>query len=299
MLWDDFEAGTSGGVIQNVPAKIGSWDSGAGSTSVHYGTDRPRTGAKSSKHDFVSSYNASLSKNGSFPLLYMDFWVRPEPLGGMSRNWKVWRLYGNNDQYQVQTLYLCNGELTTVEDTATGFSSTWWGSVSYTPAAWQHVQVVYKQSSPGVADGTVRSLVNSVPVGANTGNAGTRGSGSGSVAEQIRIGHYWAQDGVTDCAANPGANVYVDDVYIDTSWARVELGDKATYAASTHREILIPSAWSDNQLQVTIPATTFAAGSQVYLFVTDANNVTQSAGTPVTVGGSATAPKPPGAVVVN
>jgi len=33
------------------------------------------------------------------------------------------------------------------------------------------------------------------------------------------------------------ADSYFDDIYIDDSWARTEVGDNATYDNCTHREI--------------------------------------------------------------
>jgi len=39
---------------------------------------------------------------------------------------------------------------------------------------------------------------------------------------ELRVGHYWATDPVPGFDySNPGANVYNDSVYFDTSWSRV------------------------------------------------------------------------------
>jgi len=94
------------------------------------------------------------------------------------------------------------------------------------------------------------------------------------------------------CPANAGAHIYVDDVYIDTSWSRVEIGNAPTYAASTHREIQVAKAWADGSVTVNFNPGTFPGGSTAYLFVTDANGNT-SAGKQITIGGSSSGGAPP------
>jgi hypothetical protein len=68
--------------------------------------------------------------------------------------------------------------------------------------------------------------------------------------------------------------VWFDDCYVDSSWARVMVGNASTLAASTHREIQIPSAWSATEIEVTVNRGSFAADANAYLFVVD------SSGTP-------------------
>ncbi|KAA0890513.1 hypothetical protein [Oryzomonas rubra] len=78
--------------------------------------------------------------------------------------------------------------------------------------------------------------------------------------------------------------VYWGEVYIDTTWARVEICDSSTKAASSHCEIQIPqTTWNDSQLQIQVNQGSFANGSTAYLFVVDANNVA-SPGKQITFG---------------
>ena len=97
--------------------------------------------------------------------------------------------------------------------------------------------------------------------------------GDNAPLDQVRIGHYWATDGISGWPHdNSGANVYVDDVYFDTTWARVEVGDAATYAASTHREIQIVTAWSDTAVSFTPRRGTLPAGpAWAYVIGSDGN----------------------------
>lgn len=295
LVWDDFESGVAGRLISGSAAAVGSWDSGGGTESVTYSTSKAYAGGKSAMHDFVSNYNASLAKNLTFTRLYMDFWILTDYNDQKSRNWKTWRFYGDDDALQMAYVYQCNGQLMTRDQTNAGWSVGDWSGDGYSKNTWMHVQLVYNASSPNSADGTVRHFVNSAVHGLNSNAVMTRRNSANF--DQIRIGHYWAKDSIDGCSSNGGARVYTDNVYIDTSWARVELGNASTYGASTRREIQVPTQWSDGSVSFKLNPGTFASGSTVYLYVTDANNVT-SPGRAVTLGGTAIAPNPPSAVQV-
>jgi hypothetical protein len=81
-----------------------------------------------------------------------------------------------------------------------------------------------------------------------------------------------------------GSRVYISDYYIDTTYARVMIGNAATLSASTQREIQIPkTTWNDSQIQVQVNQGSFASGAVAYLFVVDSDN-NASAGYRITFG---------------
>lgn len=295
MLWDDFEAGPVGQRLTNAPARIGKWDSGAGSDAVTYTANRSYGGNQAARHDFVADYNASLGKNVPFQKLYMDFWIQVDYVDRKSRNWKPWRLYGDRDALQLDFVWLCSGQL--VNRVHDSWSKGDWGGSTYSDNTWMHVQLVYEASTPNVEDGTIRHFIDSKVHGMNSDSVMTRRGNAHF--DQIRIGHYWAQSAVDNCPTNSGATAYVDNVYLDTSWARVEIGDAPTYAGSTRREIQVPSRWTDGSISVNLNLGTFRSGQQVYLFVTDENNNT-SPGFPLRIGATSTAstPEPPSSIQV-
>lgn len=85
-------------------------------------------------------------------------------------------------------------------------------------------------------------------------------------------------------------HVYIDDIYIDSTPSRVEMGNAAAWEANTHREIQVPSAWSDTSVTVSMNQGIFANGTTAYLYVIDANGAVNGTGFPVTIGVSADAP---------
>lgn len=92
---------------------------------------------------------------------------------------------------------------------------------------------------------------------------------------------------------------YYDDVYVDTSLARVVLADSPVLSRATIIENQIPSAWSDGSITATVNLGQFTQGQTAYLFVVDSNGSASASGTPVTAGGMAQLPNPPSGVSVH
>jgi hypothetical protein len=88
---------------------------------------------------------------------------------------------------------------------------------------------------------------------------------------------------------------YISELYVDHSFARVEIGDAPLWSECTHREIQIPSTWNSNEIQITNNIPTLSTGSQAYLFVIDENRH-PSQGYPIVIGQSYSHedPGPPG-----
>jgi hypothetical protein len=82
-----------------------------------------------------------------------------------------------------------------------------------------------------------------------------------------------------------------DDFYVATgpgARARVEIGNRPTYAASTKLAITTPTAWSNTQIRTTVRQGAFRTGETAYLFVVTADGVV-SQGRPITIGQPAAA----------
>ena len=97
-----------------------------------------------------------------------------------------------------------------------------------------------------------------------------------TVISKIKFG------GSGESGAN-GATFYFDDIYIDTTWSRVEIGDSSVYGSCSHREMLIPSSWSDSSITVAVNQGSFSDDSKVYLFVVDADGKVNETGYPIII----------------
>ncbi len=79
-------------------------------------------------------------------------------------------------------------------------------------------------------------------------------------------------------------DMWIDDIYIDNSRARVEMGDSPVFEDCLHREIQVPTVWTDSSIQIELNQGSFQTGDTVYLFVIDeAGNVSE--GFEIVIGG--------------
>ena len=78
---------------------------------------------------------------------------------------------------------------------------------------------------------------------------------------------------------------YFDDLYVDNTFSRVMLCNNATYTSATICEPQIPSAWAAGEITVTVNQGALPNGT-AYLFVFDSDNVANTTGYAVTLGGT-------------
>jgi hypothetical protein len=89
-----------------------------------------------------------------------------------------------------------------------------------------------------------------------------------------------------------------DDIFVDFTQARVEIGDAATWSAVRKKEVQLPVTWSGGSIQVRLNGGEFSSGQNAYLYVVDSSGAVNANGYPVKLGGTALAPQPPTNVTV-
>ncbi|MFH1586812.1 MAG: hypothetical protein ABID38_03080 [Candidatus Diapherotrites archaeon] len=115
-------------------------------------------------------------------------------------------------------------------------------------------------------------------------------SGEYAYINTVTLPYYVANCDCAYCDAScsdPGPNeykIYYDDVYVDSTRARVEIGNEATWADSTHKEIQIPSSWSNGIIEFTANQGAFGDGNAAYLFVIDEFGEMNETGYPISFG---------------
>lgn len=80
--------------------------------------------------------------------------------------------------------------------------------------------------------------------------------------------------------------LYYDDIYMDNTFSRIEIGDSSTYENCTHREIQIPTQWSDGAVEFSVNQGAFTDRETVYLYVTDASGEVNAEGFPTMINSS-------------
>lgn len=99
---------------------------------------------------------------------------------------------------------------------------------------------------------------------------------------------HWVK--VSDTPITISDTVYIDSLYIDNSFARVEVCDTDTWSTRTHCEIQPATEWLDGSITVNYNPGSFTTGQNVYVYVYDSNGVVNSDGYKFSTGGPA-APK--------
>ncbi len=296
LKFDDFERGADDATIDGWDTYPGGETSAKPTFSTTVTRENSRTSARANFVD--GKWNSAIGiANTPLPRIYLDGWYYLDAPPPYSRNHKPFRITSqDNLEPHLDYVMFCNGSLLT---TTVGTADLKW--LEPTPATfskrWAHIQGYFEQSSPTAQDGVMKfwvdgELLADQPVQTRKPEeAGTRW-------ENVWIGQYLGHDADDACPGIGDSYAYWDDVYVDTSQARVEIGDAPTYAASRHREIQLPRAWSDSSITIEVNQGSFSDLSTLYVYVIDSAGRV-SAGLPLIVNADRTTPSvitvlPPG-----
>lgn len=151
---------------------------------------------------------------------------------------------------------------------------------------WHNVQVQYGENS-GVDqnNGTMKIWIDGVLRDSTTTlNTNIGGDGSAINKRPYIIGFFDSWPASDAAVSNMYA--YYTDIYVDDSWARVEICDANTYSACRLREIQVPTAWSSGSISVKVNQGAFVSGQTAYVYVVDSSGRVNANGIPVTISGT-------------
>lgn len=278
LLWADFESSinpTSLGVIT-------AWDVTQNLTRQ---ASAPQYGVSTNNvvGTFGTTHSFAISRTGGVATLYMSGKRRYTDTA-QSSNLKFFRLWNDDGG---DTVASTSNDGIILDELC--FDGSRFQSVTLQmPDVWNQHEFLWRQStsgSCGFGDATGNGYYEFIQDGSSVqlynGDFPTQlppveyGSPSGN---GLRV-----MDNFTDIGDMSGTSVYMDDLYVDNTFARIIIGNASTLAASTVREVQIPSAWADTSVTVTVNRGSFGATESAYLFVIDANNVA-SAGHSITFG---------------
>ncbi len=269
LKFDSFETGANNVDIGN------GWSTSGGNKPRYSSTVRRSNSQMSVRARFDGgAYGSSFGVSGT-PLsqIYLDAWYYLDAAAPFSRNHKIFRLHANIDlspnlYYNLYCAGIGSSHLS--QDGVNGNFHTWLGQTAQTfSRKWSHIQAYFKASSAGVDDGTSEMWIDGEKVVDMRGSFRTRESGQG-LWDTLWLGNYFSHEADGSCPSTYGdAYTYWDDVYVDTSRARVEIGDSSSYNGARHREIQNIQSWSNNSVSIVYNPGTFTSTNGLYLFVID------------------------------
>lgn len=296
VIWDNFENGTVGASVAGrtpvIGAQLSTYSSAGIPPRIVDNVNRPGS-SRSVLHDFESAgqYNCSFNiQRSSWETIYFSVWWRPSRTSSVwSRNIKPFQMFGtgSTDLPIAQTGFgnpsVSDGAWrSAVMDNSPTFNHTIYSAPNLASLndVWSRLECWMIQSSPGVANGHFECTYHVDGVYSPTTrilhqNITTR-SGA-NVWDQILIGDYQARD------SGYSGRAYTDDLYVDTTQARVELCSGETWAARGRCELQIATGWSQSSITATVASGALVASTNAYLFVVAADGTTNSNGYPVVI----------------
>lgn len=282
--YNDFDSETIGQIPSDQTTNIASF--GTVESNVY-------RGAKSLEFNWNTSDSESFQRNvvdigaGGSDKIFVSMWVYMDKTGTTATDFQLKGVYATScsDYYSCYTaesswvlfnhfwedmprwynstaalVYGWDGSTMDSLSSAANPSDAWlWGE-------WQRVDYYMQRSSTGLAaDGIMywNRVGRSTPM-VNQTTVPTHYDGN-SEWRYVSI-----VQGVASIAGGTlDYDVYVDDVYMDTSRARVEICDVATWANRTHCEIQPSVEWSDTGITATLNSGSFAIGATAYAIVVD------------------------------
>ena len=297
LKWDNFETGTPGTPV------TGWYTSSTLGTSylASYSTARVRVSGKQSVYQNFTdgNYNSVIAltdQNPGFRTIYVSGWFYREVGGAPSRNVKTWGLRGGPgfselmpnvrmDQYpdisagQIMTYESSNGQCDIDAQDAKVIQASWFSGELY-PNAWHRFEAWVNTDSGGT-QGEYTVWIDGNVLASLTGRIFEHDC----PFSMVMLQNYFATD---TGSPTPWMKHYWDEVYIDRSRSRIEIGNASTWTTSSHREIQIPTGWSDGFISATVNSGSFATGQTAYLYVVDSTGAVNSTGYPVTIGSGST-----------
>ena len=288
MRWDNFETGNLGALYTG-PYVRDDDDVTFSNTVLRTNSTRSVRCAFESG-DYASNFGIVGVNNLNH--LYIDAWYYYRPaVGQPSRNHKLFRIHANTYTPNLYFNVYCDASTHMDQDGAgSGKTDTWpaLGGTPYLREKWTHLQGYFEMSSANQNNGTALLWVDNV-LWVNFRNAWNTTPNNTSYWSDFYFGNYLGHDAVGSCGPSGDAYTFWDNCYVDTTQAHVEIGNAATYAACTMREIQVPTRWTSSSIDVTVNQGALANLSNAYLYVFNRDGLVNAVG----ISPCPTCPPPP------
>jgi len=278
MRWDNFESGTPGALYTGPYFRDDN--------EVTFSNTVLRTNStRSVQCAFVNgdyATNFGIVGVNNLNHLYIDAWYYYRAASPPSRNHKLFRIHANTYTPNLYFNVYCDNATHMDQDgSGSGKTDTWpaMGGTGYLRDKWTHLQGYFEMSSANTNDGTALLWVDNV-LWVNFPHAWNTTPNSTSYWSDFYFGNYLGHDASGTCGPSGDAYTFWDNCYVDTTQAHVEIGNMATYAACTLREIQVPTRWTPTSIDVTVNQGALANLSNGYLYVFNRNGLVNAVGIP-------------------
>lgn len=312
--FDNFEKLTVG---NDVASETGWWSNSSNAgNAMKVSNDYSISGQNSAKATQLGNElsNPMLMRNNigfaDTKKVLVSFWFRwkwPEWTGGTPYEgvqYKLWRVAASLDtngnvHYPAINDFKWKGAtytwntlgLTYTSTSALGsYSSVHFPNDSVVDNTWYNVVLMVNQGTKGVANGSYKAYLSKAS-GPYTEIASATNiliiDSYGDYINAIKLDNYIDKNNdniVAQGATIANNGIYFDDIYIDNTFSRIEIGDSPEYQNCTKRIIQIPSAWTDTSVTATLNQGNFTSGQTTYLYLVNSSGAVNANGYPITIG---------------
>lgn len=223
-----------------------------------------------------SSWNTPGQRSYVYRLVRKNFVVTDN-----SQNWKIFRVWPY--RYSFPDLYISeNNGLVNTENSAGILTHSYFSPHGAPANAWTVEEFAMQAArTQDVMDGTMQIRADGRQV-AETGLATLFSANSAPMELSFPVHFVLANASRWQPAWSQENRVWVDDVYVDTTWARVMVGNASSYAACTHLVPQIPMSWSNTSITITAHRGALQRIDTPYLYVIDEHGSVNAGGLPLT-----------------
>jgi hypothetical protein len=219
--------------------------------------------------------------------MYISFWYRYRNTGtGYPRQTKAWIAYppigGDKAYFSTAFDTVCELGGWRVHRTEGGFFDEFIGITGpEVDNEWIRVESYLKQSAPSTSNGAWEQAVYRT----GTPDRVTHSLGNAQMRTSSEDWTFWAFGGAYYDMCNPTgdtATIDVDEFYMDSTPARVEVCNAPTFSASTRCELQLPTTWSDSSITFTFKRGYLGTGP-AYVYVFNTANLANVTGLGITI----------------
>lgn len=280
LVWADFENGLNPSTL-GVQRTWSEVQSMAASSEGTNGSKGLKATDGSGKWTLRVDYNAWTRDNQKFYVFKRQ--KKNFAVTSASQNWKVWRMWPAGARGYPNIYYATNNSRVFVEGTNVGA----WTTAFDNKNGWTAFEIIGKASSAsGRADGQLSVRWDGSQV-VRADKLLTRSSSMPALMTcNYVVQGVLANSQIWAPGWSSANRLWVDDVYVDTTWSRVMIGEASTFAACKKLEIQIPKTWSTSSISFVANPGSFTNGSKVYVYVFDSNGNVNATGAALNIGQS-------------
>ncbi len=303
LLWDNFEDGSDGSRLSTKER----WVSLYGGTGGYYNSVDKYSGNLAAYQTYVNPYPmGEVTNNFFFPTEQMEVYYSyvTKYVGsvgdGVFKNGRICANAGSNPPYNGpgnaswsmnSVGYSTGGGLDGVEHSPDPNGSVTYDNngLGLRDGNWHRLELYKKMSTPGVADGIFWGNIDSDDGFAKYANSRSRTNYAVMTrgVDETYL-HYGILLGLMHTSGTGTSKIWVDDVYVDNTQARIELCSGSIWSTRTHCEPQIPKiTWNDSNISATVNQGTISNGT-AYLYVVDKDGNVNASGYAITIGSPST-----------